>query len=103
MRICTRSSRRREEKREEADATWRCGVSRCLRACACGLCDVMLATHECTYYDIVRHRRHFAPRGRTSPYSLEMTGGTYISFIVGVRSELVWSYDRHLPELGLIT
>ena len=49
MRIST--SRRREEKRE-ADATWRCRVSRCLRACACRLRDVMLATHECTYYDI---------------------------------------------------
>ena len=48
MRIST--SRRREEKRE-ADATWRCRVSRCLRACACRLRDVMLATHKCTYYD----------------------------------------------------
>ena len=47
-----RTCRRKEGKREEADATWRCRVPRCMRACVCGLCDVMLATHECTYYDI---------------------------------------------------
>ena len=30
---------------------WRCWVSRCLRACVCRLCDIMLTTHVCTYDD----------------------------------------------------
>ena len=31
--VLTRTCRRKEGEREEADATWRCRVSRCMRAC----------------------------------------------------------------------
>ena len=47
--VLIRTCRRKEGKREEADATWRCRVSRCMRVCVCELCDVMLVTHECIY------------------------------------------------------
>ena len=46
--VFMRTCRRKEGKREETDATWRCRVSRCMRACVCGLCDDMLVTHERT-------------------------------------------------------